>query len=128
MAFTHRVGRKYVTNAGTVSDVTSIYTGSSEYALETSVTTATEPTFVCNIDISEVVSLMFHSNKDVTLKFNDDGTPTDTIALTADVMVIWTEDDEAAIPLSADVTSLDIANASGSTAVVKIRVLHEGTL
>jgi hypothetical protein len=128
MALTHRVGRRYSTNVGTVSDVTSIYTGSAEYALDTTVTTGTEPTFVCNIDTSEVVSLMFHSNKAVTLKFNDDGSPTDTIELVADVMLIWTTDDEAAIPLSADVTSLDIANASGSTATVKIRVLHEGSL
>jgi hypothetical protein len=128
MALTHRLGRRYLTNAGTVSDVTQTFTGGAEFSLDASVTTATEPTYLCSIDVSEIVSLMLHSDEDVQLKFNDDGSPTDTIDLTADVMVVWNTDESASCPITADVTTLDIANASGATATVKIRILHQGTL
>jgi uncharacterized protein (DUF305 family) len=127
MALTHSVTRGYRTNAGTITSITASYTGSSEVSIEESVTTATEPTLVVGIDVSAIKSMMIHSTEAVTLKFNDDGSPTDTIEVAEDQIITWTEDDNESCPLTADVTSFDVVNASGQTAVVKLRVLMDAT-
>lgn len=79
------------------------------------------------IDFSEMVGLFIYSDFAVTVETNDGTTPDDTIAVVAEVPVVWYTDCDHINPLTADVTALYITNASGSTANIKIRVLQDST-
>lgn len=79
------------------------------------------------LDISQLKSFFIVSNKDVTLKTNDSGTPQDTIALKADKPLIYAPNIGMTNPFGGDVTSMYLSNASGATATVQIRALFDAT-
>jgi hypothetical protein len=79
------------------------------------------------IDYSQITSLWISSDQDVTIETNDGTTPDDTIALKANVPLLWTTDSYFACPLTEDVTALFVTNASGSTATVRVEVLTDPT-
>lgn len=56
----------------------------------------------------------------LTLKTNSSGTPDDTLALVDGKKIEWTEDDLEACPLTSDVTSLFVTNASGASVLLEI--------
>lgn len=79
---------------------------------------------------ADVSMIYFHSDQAVTLEFNDGAGTGGSITLAADFPWIW-HTDKSDLTLNdvitADVTALYITNASGSTATIKIRVLHDTT-
>jgi len=85
------------------------------------------------VDISAVKAFGLKSTKAVTVTVNDDGTPDATIALAANVPLIWV----AALagtqyptsnPLgSADITGMKVTNASGAAATVSFACLTDAT-
>lgn len=79
------------------------------------------------IDVSALKLLFISSDKDVTIETNNSSTPDDTIEITANVPLLWTPDCGFACPLSADVATLYLANASGAEAALKIRTLQDAT-
>lgn len=73
------------------------------------------------IDITAIKAIAIESSEDCTIYTNDQsgGTPDDTLTLTADVPLIWTENDPAAaLFLTVDVTDLYITCAAD--AIVKL--------
>lgn len=77
---------------------------------------------------ADVSMLLFQSDQDVTLEFNDNAGAAGTISLAADFPWIWHTDKEDLVltdVITADVTALYITNASGSTANVTVRVLED---
>lgn len=80
------------------------------------------------VDVSQVKSIFILSDQDVTLETNDGSTPADTIALKADVPLIWElSNGYYDCPFSEDVTAMYFTNASGSAATVQIRTLQDLT-
>ncbi len=88
---------------------------------------STDLEVVIGIDYDEVVNLFLYSDQDVTIETNSGSVPDDTISLKAGVPLNWNADSYFDNPLSADVTSLFITNASGAAATVRIEVLQDST-
>jgi len=79
------------------------------------------------IDVSTVKSIILHSDRDMTLKFNNSTTPVPEIALKAGVPYIWNTDAYNTLLLTADVTVLFLTLAAGVAATLKIRCLVDPT-
>jgi hypothetical protein len=87
------------------------------------------------IDVSQMKAIYIVSDKAVTIETNDSATPDETIVLQANVPLMWfagpTVDTgggaSTMCPLPTDITDLYFANASGSTATVRIRVAQDAT-
>lgn len=79
------------------------------------------------IDVSEIAAIIITSSQDVTFETNDGAAPDDTLNLLADVPYVWSETCYFANLLTADITSVFITNASGSTATIKILTVGDAT-
>lgn len=127
--FTHRVGSVYTSDAGTVSSVTTSYTGNDETNIGESVTASTtNKKFQAHVDVSQIQAMLLKSDKDVELYTNaaSTGTPTDHISLKAGVPVIWTKDNLEDCPFTADITAdVYVTNAGASAAHFQMRVLQQ---
>lgn len=75
------------------------------------------------IDISLAKLVAIKSTQNITIKTNDSASPDDTLALTANVPMIWRDGDYNAIFLSADVAKFFITNATAADATVQILAL-----
>lgn len=85
----------------------------------------------CLIDVSALKMLLIGSDQDVTLETNNPGgasaAPDQTITLKANQPMDWAEDDPVDCPLTADVSTLYVTNASGSTVNLEVRALQDAT-
>ena len=79
--------------------------------------------FVSN-DASRV-GVIITTTGEVTMKTNSSGSPTQTIVLTANNPIVWTENDVAADPLDGDINGLYFTNAGGSAVTVTITILKD---
>jgi hypothetical protein len=128
MAFTHRVGVVYSSDAGTITNTTDSYTGDGEANYEGSIATGvTNGEIDIALDVSAIKSLVMYSTQALTVKTNSTSAPADTITLAAGKQLVWTTDHLDANPLGTDVTKFYVTNASGSTATVKFRFLVDVT-
>lgn len=82
-------------------------------------------------DISQAKAVIIYSDKAVTIKTNNSGSPDDTLALAAGVPLVWyagmSVDSSDLNLFDADITDLYVANASGATASIKVWILSDGT-
>lgn len=79
--------------------------------------------FTCDDATLQLLYLL--SDRDITVKTNSSGAPDDTFALKAGIPLVWHKDDpHFTNPLTAPITALYITNASGQTARVEARALH----
>ena len=125
---THTLTVTHTTNdGGTVSNsITETGTAYLEIA-ESVADSETDYEIVCAIDVSEIALLYIVSDQDVTLETNSGSEAVDTLALEANEPVTWTTKSIYDCPLTEDVTSVFITNASGAAANVKMRVLTDAT-
>jgi len=79
------------------------------------------------IDVSEVKFLMLVSDKAVTVETNSGTVPDYTFTLGANVPWVWHESMGIANPITVDITSLFVTNASGAAAALQMRVLVDPT-
>ena len=79
------------------------------------------------IDVSAVKAFSVLSTQNVTLKTNSSGSPDNTIALIANKPYTWTASMYDTFKLTTDVTSIYIANTSGSSADVTIMMIIDST-
>lgn len=75
-------------------------------------------------DEDALKSIFITSDKAITIKTNDSGSPQETIALAANQVIFWDSSSSATKPVSDDVTKIFITNASGATATITIIVNH----
>ena len=80
-------------------------------------------------DVSEIKSLLIVSDYAITVETNSGASPANTITLVAGEPVIWTAGmpGAPACPLTTDVTGLFITNASGSAALLTIKMIQDPT-
>lgn len=125
MSFTHRIRNIYTAGSSQVGDHTFTYTASGEVNIDETCADSATTDITAAIDQSAMKALLISSDQDVTLNTNS---PTDdTIALTANVPVMWSADVGGTNPITVDVTSLHVVNASGFSATFKLRVLLDVT-
>lgn len=104
------------------------YTGEGYTSLDVSAPIASDTEYVFALDISQIISLFFVSDQNVTLEFNDNVGAGGTIALVANVPYIENSDFYfAASLITANTTLVFITNASGAVASVQLSVLHDPT-
>lgn len=130
MAFTHKVGVTYTTNAGTTKSTTATYTGDSEVNADVAIASSQTN---YEIDLAwkyaTIKSCVLYCDTALTVKTNSSGSPTDTISLAAGVQKIYTNDGKAGTGtnlFTADVTKLYVTNSSTASNLT-IRVLYDGT-
>lgn len=123
--FTHAQTRRVKTNGDTLSRVLS---ASSNQHIESShsVTTGTTKAVYVTIDPTSLKSLYMDSSKAVTVRMNSPSGSSFTLTPGAPREWMTGKDSDDALWITERVTSLMITNASGSTATVEIRVLHDG--
>jgi hypothetical protein len=128
MAFTHKIGQTYSSDAGTVSSVTRTYTCDAEHNFDGVIATgAVNAEIDVAVTKAAIKTMMLSSTQAVTVKTNSSSSPQETINLTAGQLLMWTVDDTAACPFSADVTKMYVTNASGKDATFKFRALVDST-
>ena len=126
MTYQHAIQNTLQTPGGSVSK-SNTYSGAQHTGFNDTITQGQDTT-VANfaVDLSQMFSRVIQCDRDVTLTFNDDGTPDATIALLANKPLIWTEDAYFANPLgSTDITSFKATLASGDDATLLIDVLYD---
>lgn len=85
---------------------------------ETVATAQTDVLFSVTVDVSQVKAFYLVSDQDVTFETNSGSSPTNTIALKANIPYIWYTNKYDTFKLTSDVTAVYITNASGSTATI----------
>lgn len=127
MAFDHTIKKTWSRGAASITS-SNTYSGTGQVSIDENIDdgeTVLEITFA--LDISEIASVYLVSDQIITIKTNSSGAPDDTFVLAAGVPLVWTDDGEFANPFSADITSIFIANASGSTARLQIEAVTDAT-
>lgn len=75
---------------------------------------------------AKIQMLALQSNVDCTIKTNSSGSPANTFNLKAGILEIWSSSSGIfANPVTTDITSLFVTNASGQQARISIRVLSD---
>ncbi len=130
MPFSHTITRAYRDSSGTSITATETVTSNEERSYDDSVADG-QTAFQVDISLvrSTLKALSIYSDRAVTIKTNSSSSPTDTITLVAGQNLVWSlaTDGLSKCPISASVTALYIANASGAAASVKIRSLSDAT-
>jgi hypothetical protein len=124
MSFTHTIRQIYTAGTIAAADKTFTYTGSGEVNVDESCADATTTIISAAVDVSALPSWEMLSDKTVTVNTNS---PTDdTVALTANVPVMWSPD-LGVNPLGTDVITFRVVNASGGAARFRFRGLVDVT-
>lgn len=119
MALTHRIGQTYASNNGTVSSVTTSYTGDGEVVVDATIAAgATNALVNANIRVAGLKSFVFYASTACTVKTNNSTTPGNTLTIPAGGSLIWHTDASYANPLTVDVTALYVTNSNATTAAV----------
>lgn len=127
MSYQHTIQNTVNSPGGNVSKQNA-YDGAQHSGYYNDALPAATGTTVANfsVDVSEMVALLISCDRDVTLTFNDDGSPDATVNLLAGVPLIWTDDGYFANPLgSTDITSFKATLASGATATLLLDVVYD---
>jgi hypothetical protein len=125
MSYTHKISNSYSTGAGTVGSTIANFTGDIEKNVDTSVppSTTDEPIDIKWV-VTKVQSLMFTATGACTIKTNSSSSPTTTLSLAANQLLMWGTGIPGTNPVPGDVTGgLFVTNAGTAAITLKIRVL-----
>ena len=131
MSVSHTVKVEYLIEGDAAGEPVRSYTISSEGGDDVSLSVADSTTdqlvaFTC--DFSQAKFFYIYSDQDVTIETNDGDTPDDTFNIAAGIPFLWIYGSGITCPISTDITSLHVTNASGSTANIRIRKLEDLTV
>lgn len=87
---------------------------------ETVATGQTDKELVCRVETSGLRIFAINSDQDVTVKTNSSGSPNETWTLKRNKPLVWANNMGLGFPLLADLTSIFVTNASGSTARIQV--------
>lgn len=128
MALKHTVTTSVRSDAGGgVSDST-VFSSDTEQNIASVATAGDTLELDFPLDVSQIISMYIWSSEDLSLLTNSAISPTQTIPLTAKKAVWWNTDQDAACPLTADVTSFHFVNTLGANdATIKCGFLLDST-
>lgn len=119
MAITHQL-QTVISDGALRISATSLETVEAATQLDVTVANAvTDGQHAFMVERTGMKSFFVSSDQDVTIKTNNSGAPIDTLTVKANKPIVWM-DGIGIAPITADITSLFITNASGSAASIKI--------
>ena len=124
MSYTHRITENYSTQEGSVAAMNPTYTGDVERGADTSIAASTTDQPI-NLawTAAKVQSLVIWASGACTIKVNSTSSPSTTLNVAANQMIMWGHDFTAASPIPGDVTALYVTNSGTSAVSLRIRVL-----
>jgi hypothetical protein len=131
MSFTHTFTENWSNGGAPINKSVDIVAGA-EVNIDESIAGSSEVQVFAGIDVSALKSLRIDVDKDVQINTNDHavGSPDDTIDLKANVPLIWHKGGNNAYfacPLTVDVVSIYVNNATAGAVTVRIRALIDPT-
>lgn len=123
---TFQINKRVVTPNQTI-DLAQSYTGSLGITLDETATQSTTTEFGLTLDVSAVKAFVVTSDKAVTLKTNDSGTPDDTLSLLANKPYEWNTDSYDTFKFGTDITSLFVTVAGGTAARIQLEAIVDAT-
>lgn len=127
MAFTLSLVEQ-VTNGGDTIKQEQIFSNTYRKSVDESIATGQTDYLVSfELTVAKCVAIFVKSDQDVTLETNSGSSPTNTIALKANIPYVWYTNKYDSLKFTSDVTKIYITNASGSTARLQIEALVDAT-
>ena len=116
---------------GTVVEYSNTYTEDGYIALDPQIAdSGTDIEVILSCDLADIATMYIVSDQDVTLEVNDGAGAGGTISLVVGVPLIWGTNSYVSLAdlgFSADITGFFFTNASGSTANINIRIVHDSS-
>ena len=120
--------RMVITGIGNTVDASIAVTGSGAIVIDESIANAvTDGLIDCSFVLARLSAFYMCSDKALTIETNSSGAPQETITLVANKPFVYVPGVGLPSPFAGNVTALYASNASGSTAVLQIRVLLDVT-
>lgn len=127
MSISHTILRQYRDQSSNAIQLSETPTGNAEKNFDQLVPIAANTHYLVTLIRSQLLSLCIYAADAITLYTNaaSGGSPTDTIAIVAGQALVWTlaTDGLSKCPLSADVTSIYVTNATAAAVAFKLRAL-----
>lgn len=118
-----------ITGLGSPISKTKSVTDEGDVTLEVAVADGqTNKLVACELDVSQCKALVLMATVAMTLKTNSSGSPADTIALSANVPLVYSGDAAETNPLGTDVTALYLTNASGTDGTFHMKAIFDATV
>ena len=131
MAFSHTVTSSISTGGGTSTTHSKTYTADAQKSYSIPVAdSVTDQESNVAMDLGQAVNFFIVCDQDVLVEGNDSAGAQFSLALKANVPVVWNADQDFPFdtPLGVvDWTTIFITNASGSAATVTIEILEDST-
>lgn len=125
---TYTVAHGVQTPAGPFSGGGGYTSGAVSQIVEEAIPTpSTNLQFSLTVDVSQIKVLFVLADQALTLKTNSTGSPANTLTLLAGKPYVWEHDSYYACPLTSDVTTIYVTNASGAAASLTFLVLYDPT-
>jgi hypothetical protein len=104
-------------------------TGGSDLRISESIPIANDTLIAFACDVSQLKAIVFLADQNLTIETNaDDAAGGQTIALTANKLLIWYLGCGTTNPLTPDITALYVTNASAAVATLQIFKLEDPTV
>lgn len=128
MSFTHSIVVNYTADGAARSSISVQATGSAQASINESIAdSTTDGEIEVSFPYANLTALIINSTQDVTLETNSGSAADDTLNLTANTPVLWYTGCGYTCPITADVTSIFITNASGAAATITADFLWDAT-
>lgn len=114
----------YKTASGAMSQANMDETGSARLTSSPTVpASTTNQHLAISVDVSQLISFLIVSSRDLTLKTNSSSSPAQTFSLKAGQGFTWNQDNGTVNPLTVDITDLYFTNAGTVPAAVQMSFL-----
>lgn len=131
MSFTHTITETYATQGGSVSQTQTFTAGGENSVQDTIAIGATDAVVNWSLDISQVKSFIIKADGALTIKTYLATVLKDTIALAANIPIIWGTGSAmslAEIPVTSDFDQIKVTNGTGVDVALEIRALYDPTV
>jgi hypothetical protein len=128
MSFTHQVTEKVLVGGESISNVSTLTSGS-KISIDESMPVATDTPLAITLDVSQAKSVYILSDRDITIETNaTNAAGGNTLALKANIPYVWYTNKYHALVFTADITVAYITNAAAGAARLQIEILFDPTV
>lgn len=113
---------------GVSSSQVNTLTAGLRIAISEPIAIANDVLVALSVDVSQVKGVYIVCDQDVTLETNNSGSPTNTLALKANIPYVWYTNKYHTLVFSSDITALYVTNASAAVANLVVEILTDPTV
>ena len=113
---------------GESTSILNALTAGLRIAISEQIAIANDVLVALSVDVSQVKGVYILSDQDVTLETNSSSSPTNTLALKANIPYVWYTNKYDVLKFTSDITALYVTNASASAANLTIEILTDPTV